>query len=185
MAGGLLILLIVVVAWPILRPADVAPLPQPASPGGAPAVDLASMTPREAADALFDRVMRAASGGDSAQVAQFVPMAIMAYDRARPLDSDGRFHLASMQHLSGDFAGALETVAEGLAAEPGHLLLLHAGGQAAVELGDTAAARRFHEEVLAGYDAGLAQRHPDYEAHRELMPTVRAEAAAWLAANGG
>lgn len=186
-AAGLLVLLILVVAWPILRPADSVPpaaLQGAGASGGAAAIDLSAMTPREAADALFDRVMRAAAGGDSAQVAQFVVMAVNAYHGARPLDSDGHFHLASMQHLAGDFAGALETVEEGLLEAPGHLLLLYAGGQAATEVGDLAAARHYYEELLREYDAGIAQRHPDYEAHRELMPTVRAEAVAWLAAAG-
>lgn len=176
-AGGLLVLLIVVVAWPIVRPDQVATTPAAGpTPTGAAAVDLTSMTPRQAADSLFGRVMRAASASDSAQVAQFVPMAVMAYERARPLDSDGLFHLASMQHLAGDFAAARATVEEGLERDADHLLLLYAGGQAAQEMDDRDGAVGYYQRLIDKYDAEMASANPDYEAHRNLMSTTRSEA---------
>ena len=45
--------------------------------GGAPP-DISNMSPIEAADRLFNRVMQATSSGDSAQAQAFLPMAIAA-----------------------------------------------------------------------------------------------------------
>ena len=42
-------------------------------------VDLSTMTPRDAADRLFNRVMSAEENGDDAQAKQFAPMALQAY----------------------------------------------------------------------------------------------------------
>lgn len=175
-AGGLMILLILVVAWPILRPEQVAPVPTQAPATGPAAVDLNSMTPREAADALFNRVMQAAAVGDSAQVAQFVPMAIQAYDRARPLDLHGLFDLSTLQRTAGDFAGALATAEAGLAEDPDHLLLLYAAAQAAEEQGDAEIARGHYEHLLEIYDAESATQNLDYEAHGDMLPSARADA---------
>lgn len=178
-AGGLMILLIVVVAWPILRPEQVAPVPTQAPATGAAAVDLNSMTPRQAADALFQRVMQAASAGDSAQVQQFIPMAIQAYDRARPLDLHGLFDLSTLQRTAGDFVGALATAEEGLADDPDHLLLLYAAAQAADEQGDAETARRHYEHLLEIYDAEMATQNLDYEAHSTMLPSARSDALAF------
>jgi TPR repeat protein len=52
---------------------------------------------RDAADRLFDRVMRAVAVGDSAQAGALLPMAIAAYQRARPLDHDALYHLSVLQ----------------------------------------------------------------------------------------
>lgn len=178
-AGGLLVLLILVVAWPILRPDQVAPVPTQAPATGAAAVDLNSMTPRQAADALFDRVMRASAAGDSVQAAQFVPMAIQAYDRAAPLDLDGLFHKSTLQRTAGDLTAAIATAEEGLATGPDHLLLLYAAGQAAAEAGDTEAARGYYEHLLDVFDAEMASGNLDYEAHESMMGSIRADAVAF------
>jgi hypothetical protein len=184
-AGGLLILLITVVAWPVLRPDQVAPVPTtaPAATGPA-AVDLNSMTPRQAADRLYERVMLAASAGDSATAVQFLPMAIQAYDRARPLDSDGLFHLSSLQRTAGDLAAATATAAQGLADDDTHLLLLYAAGQAAAEAGDAEAARGHYQRILDVYDAEMASGNPDYDVHDRMMGTVRSDAVAYLGGGG-
>lgn len=182
-AGGLLVVLILVVAWPIVRPQDVAPtapLATGAPAAGVGAVDLGSMSPREAADRLFQRVMQAASAGDSAQAAQFLPMAIQAYDRARPLDLHGLFDLSTLQRTAGDMAGARASAEEGLAEDGDHLLLLYAAAQAAQDAGDASAARGYYERLLEAYDAEMATQNLDYEAHSTMLPTARADALAFL-----
>ncbi len=178
-----MIVLILVFAWPILRPADVAPVPPTAAAGPA-AIDLNSMTPREAADRLFQRVMQAASAGDSLGAAQFLPMAIQAYDRARPLDLHGLFDLSTLQRTAGDFAGGLATAEEGLADDPEHILLLYAAAEATREAGQGAAAREFFQRIVDNYDAELASANLDYQAHSDMMPSIREEAAAYLASAG-
>jgi tetratricopeptide (TPR) repeat protein len=143
------------------------------------------MTPREAADRLFDRVMRTAAAGDTATAVGFVPMAVSAYEQARPLDADGLFHLASVQRVAGDHAAALAAAQEALEGDPDHLLALHAAGQAAADLGDTAAALGYYRHVLDVWDVEMASGLFDYEAHTSLMDEVRSTAQAFVAANGG
>jgi tetratricopeptide (TPR) repeat protein len=179
-----MIVLIMVVAWPLLRPDQVGPANGTATstpaPTGAAAVDLSQMTPREAADRLFGRVMSAAEAGDSAQAAQFMPMAIQAYQRAQPLDLDGLFHLSTLQRTSLDLGTALETAQQGLATNEDHLLLLHAGGEAAREAGDTDLANEYFERILAVYDAQMASGNVDYQAHASMMTSIRQNAQAQL-----
>lgn len=148
--------------------------------GAAPNVDLSSMTPREAADRLFDRVMIAAEQGDSAEARNFLPMAIAAYDRARPLDEDGLFHLSVLHRTATDEEAALNTAREGLAEHPDHLLLLSAAGEAARQLGDTAAARRHFERLLRVWEEERASGREEYRAHQELLPRIRDDARAFL-----
>src|SRR5688572_11944252 len=53
-------------------------------PGGGAPPDLSQMTPAQAALQLFNRVMRASEGGNTAEVQRFLPMAIQAHEMARP-----------------------------------------------------------------------------------------------------
>ena len=183
-AGGMMIVLILVFAWPILRPADVAPVPLGPAATGPAAIDLNSMSPREAADRLFGRVMQAASAGDSAGAAQFLPMAIQAYEAATPLDLDGQFHVSTLQRTAGDFATALATAEAGLVDGPEHLLLLYAAAEAARESANGAVAREHFQRIVDIYDAQMASGNPDYDAHSAMMGSVREEAAAYLAGAG-
>lgn len=187
-AGLLLAAVILVVAFPAINafPWGGPPGPPP-SPGGmspgpgvAPNVDLAAMTPREAADRLFDRVMRAVERGDTTEVFTFVPMAVAAYDRAQPLDADGFFHLSLLQAVSFDFRQALETAEMALRSDPDHLLLLSAAAGAAAALADTATAVRYYRHALAVYDAQVTRGLPEYEEHGLLLPLLRSEAESFL-----
>ena len=84
------------------------------------------MTPREAADRLYDRIMRAASAGDSAEALAFLPMALDAYNLVVPLDADGHYHVSLLHALGGDYHMAREVADRALADVPSHLLLLGA-----------------------------------------------------------
>ncbi len=146
------------------------------APTGAAAVDLSQMTPREAADRLFARVMSAAEQGDSTQAMQFLPMAVQAYERAQPLDLDGLFHLSSLQRTGMDLEGALATAQGGLDVDPDHLLLLHAAGEAAREQGDSALAQEYFAHIIEVYDEQMASGNADYNAHSSMMASLRANA---------
>ena len=183
-AGAIALAAILAVTSPMVREnAETTPPPAKgaagaaAGPGG---VDLASMTPREAADQLFNRVMRAAAAGDTAQVMQFLPMATQAYDMARPLDADGLFHLALIHQLGGANQQALSVAEEALAVFPTHLLNLAAAGRSADALGDEDAARAYYRRLLDAWDQEMAKELPEYEAHANMMPDLRDEAEAYL-----
>lgn len=153
-------------------------------PGGNPqAVDLSSMTPREAADRLFNRVMTAISTGDSAQAQRFLPMAIMAYQRVESLDVDGRYHLAALHLVGRDYAGARAEADSILAANPTHLFGLFTAGEAEAGQGHAAAAKDFYRRFLAAYAAEMARRLPEYQEHSQGLPAMKAQATA--KANGG
>lgn len=188
LAGAMLIGLMAVVAYPILRQDEVALVPPTtgapfSGAGGAGAVDLSSMTPRQAADQLFERVMRTASAGDSASVAFFVPMAIQAYANAEPLDADGLFHLSTLERTAGDFATAIVTADRGLEIMPDHLLVLYAKGEAQMELADTAGARETFQTLLDVWAVERASGNEDYQAHINMLPEIQTRALEVV--NGG
>ena len=154
------------------------PLPSGAPAAGNPgAVDLGSMTPRQAADRLFNRVMQNVSSGDTAGAKQFLRMAVAAYDRARPLDSDGRYHLAVLQLVGGDLDAARAQSDTILSENPKHLFGLFTGAQAAQGRGDTAAAVSLYRRFLAAFDAETARKDVvEYADHSQALPAMKAEA---------
>ena len=152
-AGVFFIGIILIVALPILR-RENTPEPSAAPAAGAPGSgtppDLSTMTPQEAADRLFNRVMTAAEGGNTAQVQQFMPMAIAAHEQARPLDLDRLFHLALLHQTAADYTSALAVANEILSENSDYLLGLSAAADAATALGDTASARQHYQTVFDG-----------------------------------
>lgn len=177
-AGAAVLALVGVVTISQLRaPAD--PPPEAASfvPAEGPrGVDLSSMTPLEAADRLFDRVMRAMSTGDSAQVTAFLPMALGAYERVEELDADPRYHIAVLELLAGNPDAARAQADAILTEEPDHLFGLHVAAQAERQRGRTEEAVRLFSRFLEVYPAQIERDLPEYEAHRPALPELRAEA---------
>jgi uncharacterized membrane-anchored protein len=156
--------------------------PQSVAPRGDPtSVDLSSMTPREAADRLFNRVMAGVSAGDSAQARAFLPMALSAYDRVPDLDVDGRYHLTVLHLVNGDPISAREEASFILEAEPDHLFGLYMAAEAEAAMGDMEAARALYTRFLANYDAQINRDLPEYRDHAAVLPANRAEAERILA----
>ncbi|TVP58196.1 MAG: hypothetical protein EA351_04095 [Gemmatimonadales bacterium] len=188
LTGVLLVALLVVAAFPIFSDGGAGGAPPPGTPQGgapgqlgpAPNVDLSTMTPREAADRLFERVAIAISAQDSTEVMNFLPMALDAYDLARPLDPDGHFHLALLQRVSLDFERSLETALAGLEQDPDHLLLLSAAAEAHLEMDDEGPAREYYARMLEVWDEQMARDLDDYDHHANLMPILRQDAEALL-----
>lgn len=183
-AGALLTGIILMVVWPVIRGENSAALPQPQRPQNAASIDLNSMTPRQAADALFDRVMRAAAAGDAGEFEQFLPMAIAAHERAQPLDADGKYHLATLLFQGSSFAESLAVVEEVLADDSNHLLALSAAGRAAAEMGDSAAARTYYTHMLEVWNGELARDLPEYQAHEGERAEIEQAAEAFLGTGG-
>jgi tetratricopeptide (TPR) repeat protein len=185
-AGVAMFVLIVVLGVRMVQPGGPS---APAGTGVAPVAagtgtppDLSSMTPREAADRLFDRVMRSASMGDSAAAQQFLPMALAAYDLAQPLDHDGLFHLSLLNRVALNLDAALAGAEEVLAVEPNHVLALSAAAEAAIDLGRLDDAAGYYERLVAAYPQETARPLPEYQAHANLMESARVAAEAFLAA---
>lgn len=180
-AGLLFGALVLAIAFPAInRAAGGGPSPAPPRPAGGVGPDLSTMTPREAAARLFDRVMTAVERGDTLEVFTFLPMAIAAHQRAMPLDADAAFDLSVLQAVSFDYVAALVTAESALAENPDHLLLLSAAAGAAAAMGDTALAARYHRRTLEVYDAQVALGLPEYRSRPALLPMLRGEAEAFV-----
>ncbi len=180
-AGGALVAILGMVLYPRMdRAAD--PLTTAAGPpitgtrAAAPGVDLSSMTPREAADRLFNRVMQNVSDGDTAQARQFLPMALAAYERAGELDRDGHYHVAVLELVNENPAAARARADTILAGEPDHLFGLATAAQAEMAMGNRAEAEALYRRLLEVYDVESRRSLPEYDDHPQVMPAVRAEA---------
>lgn len=186
-AGAAMFVVILVVGVRMVQPAGpvAQPTPNPTAPfaggGSGTPPDLSSMTMRESADRLFNRVMASVSQGDSAQARQFLPMAIDAYTLARPLDHDGLFHLSLLNRTAMNFEEALANAQEVLAEDPNHLLALTAAAEAAADLQRTDEAAGYYRRVLEGFDAQMARGLTEYADHANFLQSVRGEAEAFLA----
>ena len=154
----------------------------PGAASGASSVDLSTMTPREAADRLFDRVMRTASAGDTTGALNFLPMAIGAYELVDPLDPDGHYHISLLHGVGSDHRAALDTAERALEETPNHLLLLGAAASAASGIGDESLAAQYHQRLLAAWDAEQVRALEEYRAHSVPLAEMR---QASEAAGGG
>jgi predicted nucleic acid-binding Zn ribbon protein len=145
-----------------------------AMPSGA---ELANMTPRQAADRLFDRAMTERESGDPERGLFFAQMAIQAYGQMPPaeLDADAHLHLGLLQLALGNAEGARAAATTILGPNPNQLFGLLLQVRVAEEGGDPAAIEaardRFREAVAAGETPGL----PAYEPHRGLLENFVAE----------
>lgn len=145
--------------------------------GGAPpttgrAPDISNMTPREAADRLYDRIARASSAGDSGQVTFFGPMAIQAYSQVTPLDADARLHIGLIQLALGNTAAAAAEADSITRASSTHLFGPLLRLRVAEATGDAAGARRATQQFQASYDAERRKGLAEYNDHRSLLEEV-------------
>lgn len=187
-AGGSMFLLIFFLGISMVRPAG------PAAPGGTPAAvsvgggagagtlpDISQMTPIEAAGRLFNRVMQSASSGDSTEAQAFLPMAIAAYQRARPLDHDGLFHLSLLNRTAMNLEAALDNALEIIEQDPNHLLGLAAAAEAALELGELDEAETHYRHVVSIFDEERQRQLPEYDQHDQIVNGLKGVAEAFLA----
>jgi len=187
-------LALVVIAVLVVRDdgREIIMSPPPAAPAGTlgptSAIDLNSMTPRQAADRLFRRVMGAVEAGDQAEANLFLPMAIASYDLIEALSLDDRFHLSLLYAVAEDGPSALAVAEAGLAFRPTHLLCLAAAAEAALLLGDDEKAAGYYQTLVDVYDeeilAGLEEYGTGPTGHASLLPRLRADALAYLAGSG-
>lgn len=157
------------------RPAASASQPGAADMGGAApfagatgngaAPDISNLTPADAADRLYDRVMSAHERGISDTVQLFAPMALTAYQMIGPLNLDQHYDVGRIAAVSGDEGLARAEADTILAQHPNHLLGLILAGNAARMRKDTAAERTYHDKLVAVAPTERATQLPEYTTH--------------------
>jgi hypothetical protein len=136
-------------------------------PGQPP--DLSSMTPRQAADRLFNRVMTANENGDSAEASRFAPMALQAYNNLESFDNDARYHVALLHLTTGDSKGARKQIDLLRKSVPNHLLAFMLEHQIAARSGNNDAVARADKAFLAAYDSEMAVGRVEYLEHQKSI----------------
>lgn len=136
--------------------------------------ELANMSPRQAADRLFDRTMRVRAAGDTSRARFFARMGRRAYRRvpASEMDADARFHLGLLALLQGDTAAARSRAQSILENDSDHLLGLILAFRSAESGGERETYRERFLEASASAD--LSSR-AEYRAHRRLIEGLRRE----------
>jgi hypothetical protein len=148
-------------------------VPAPGQP-----LDLAGMSPREAADRLFNRIMAASENGDSEEARRFAPMALQAYASLGTLDNDARYHVALIHLTASDIKSARLQLDQLRQSVPKHLLGSMLEHQIAEHSGNKDGAARSYKSFLAAYDAEIATGKAEYLEHRSGIERFRAAAQA-------
>ena len=143
------------------------------APTGAPAVDLSKMSPRQAADRLFNRVMAADERGNTTEAKKFAPMALEAYRLVKQPDSDAHYHVGLINLVLGDIEQVRKQVETLNKAAPDHLLGLYLEINVARKAADKAAEESAAARFNAAYDKEIATNKPEYQAHRATIDKLR------------
>lgn len=182
-AGVASVALVGAIIWFVARGTPDPVRPDMANPGASGVVgpdnrapDISNLTPGERFDRLFDRVTRAASAGDTAQVASFTPMALGAYAQLDSFSNDTRFHAAMLRFNVGDFGGSLALADTIDASVPGHLFAAMVRGNVATARNDPAGLRQSYRDFMASYDREMAANRVEYLDHKPVVDEFRAVA---------
>jgi len=153
-----------------------APFAQGGAPGPTGTTDISNMTPREAADRLYDRIARASEAGDSGQVNFFAPMALQAYAAVSPLDIDARLHIGMIELAAGNPAGAMAQADTIQRESRTHLFGSLLKARVAEATNNTAAKRQAYQAFLANWTAERAKSLPEYGQHETVLNEMRTTA---------
>ncbi len=143
--------------------------------GASGAPDISNMTPREQFTRLTDRVTAAAEKGDTATVFRFTPMALGAYTNLPPgdRDIDARYHTAMIQAQVGMFPEALALADTMLKEAPNNLMSFFVQAIVGDYQGKKADAEAARAAFRKNYDAEIAKKRDEYEAHRPLLESFK------------
>jgi hypothetical protein len=134
---------------------------------------------------LFNKIMTLHEAGKKDSVNFFAPMALGAYaNLGSDLDTDARLHLGLIELAIGqtDAAGAQgDTIVRSART---HLFGWLLKGQAALQAGDSATARRALRTYLQDYQSERAKNLPEYTEHSTMLSEAR-DAAERLVAKAG
>lgn len=151
---------------------QVLPAPGAGGASGMPsAAEIEAMSPREAADRLFDRSMAEREAGDTARALFFAEKAVQMYAgvSAEELDADARFHLGLLHLLLNDPSAARQEAEAVLEREPANLYGLVLALRVAQATGDPAQERRARERVRAAVESGESPDRELYRPHRSFL----------------
>jgi hypothetical protein len=163
-----------------------ANVPLDGGAGGAPfaggaggamrAPDISSMSPRERADRLYDRVMRLASEGKGDSASFFATMAAQAYEMVGPLDNDLKYDYGRMSEMAGNLPEAQRQADAILADNPDHLLGLILAARVAQLKNDAATEGRMYKKLLAVATVEQAKSIEEYARHQGDIDAALTEA---------
>lgn len=175
-AGGAVVALLIVLAFTQLNPgAGTPPAAGPGTGAASGAPDISQMTPREQADALFNRVMTAAENGDQQTVTGFSPMALEAYRVLGELDTDARYHVGLINLVTGSYDVTLAQADSIAQTAPTHLYAIILRAEVAKEQDDGSALRAAQQAFLDAYEAERATNRPEYDEHPRMLERFRDE----------
>jgi hypothetical protein len=156
--------------------APAGPFAGGAAPGAARAPDISSLSPRERADRLFDRVMRLGAEGKPDSVQLFAGMALMQYETMGALDADLRYDMGRVAEVAGRPEIARAQADTILQQSPTHLLGLVLAAKAASMRGDAAALADYNRRLAAAAPAERARNLEEYQRHVQDIDDALAKA---------
>jgi hypothetical protein len=154
-----------------VAPAPLFPPLSSTVPVPGQSVDLASLSPRQAAS----------ENGDSVEALQFAPMALQAYNNLGSLDNDARYHVALLHLTAGDIKSARVQIELLRKAVPNHLIGFMLEHQIAERSGKQDSAARAYKAFLAAYDAEIATGREEYQDHQKTIERFRTAAQTGVA----
>lgn len=146
-------------------PMSGAPMGGAARGAGPGVVDLASMSPEEKADRLFNRVMSYASEGKSDSAAIFAPMALQAFDMLGSLNVHGRYDVGLVATVAGELAKAKAQADTILKQNPNDLLGLTLAMRVAESAKNSASATDYGKRLIAAEASEKKTGREEYTAH--------------------
>jgi hypothetical protein len=147
--------------------------------GGMPSsADIASMSPQERADRLFNRVMVYASEGKADSAAIFAPMALQAYDMLGPLDMHGRYDVGLVAIVASQLTRAKAEADTILKKNPNDLLGLTLAMRVAEASQNTAARNDYAKRLIAAEPAERKTARDEYTAHANDIDAALTDARA-------
>ena len=162
-------------------PADTgqgAPMGSAVSGGAPSAADIASMSPQEKADRLFNRVMMYASEGKADSAAIFAPMALQSFDILAPLDVHQRYDVGLVAMVAGQLGRAKAEADTILSKNRNDLLGLTLAMRVAEQAKNNASAGDFAKRLIAAEPAERKLPREEYQFHSSDIDAALKEARA-------
>ena len=147
----------------------------PPTAGTAP--DITSLSPRERASRLYDRIMRLNEEQKRDSVTFFAPMALASYADIPDMDADARYDMARVAILAGALPVARAQADTILRSDASHLLGLLLAADIARARHDPATAAKMEAAFVAAAPRERARKLAEYEAHGPEIETAMSRLA--------